>query len=198
MKTPKILQRRARLCLAAAAAALALALPALVFAHDELMAVVTISPGPPRVDEPCQVTVRFETSFGQPVRLPAARVWVSGEMLGHVMPPVEAELLLSDGGGERTGTVSFNMSGEWRVTVRMEEPDDLMEASFDLRVGRGTDPTTEETAVFTVQMMEPPRPTAFSAWLVLLGAAALTAVGVGGAALVRYARSQRRAGLEGV
>lgn len=123
---------------ALAAAALALAAPRLP-AHEATRATIVVSPQHPRVGRACRVEVTLRTVGG--LARSAQRAWIVGEMTGHPMRPVEAELRRGAGDVDFVGELDFTMEGPWLVTLRVQDGGSVLWAPLEWQVvGEGDDP----------------------------------------------------------
>jgi hypothetical protein len=102
--------------------------------HAVAKAALSFSPQTPRVGQAWQLSIAIQSS--DRALHPARRVKVVGEMTGHAMRPVEVELTRTSDGGTYEGALAFTMRGPWRITVRVEDLNDVLTAAFDLEVVR--------------------------------------------------------------
>jgi hypothetical protein len=153
-------------------AAVSLAAAALSADVTGTHAYVTIAPVHPRVEEPCRVSASLRTRNGYP--LFPQHVTIVGEMTGHPMRPVEAELQRAPGAGEFTGTLAFTMRGPWRLTLRVEEGSSALVGVAGIEVV-GADADTGGSEIrYMVDLAQPPRANLLPPAWVLAGAIALT------------------------
>jgi hypothetical protein len=102
--------------------------------HGAVRATITIGPQMPSVGQAWRITASFPAADR---RLhPARRVEVIGEMTGHPMRPVEAELSPTGEPGTFSGVLHFTMRGPWMVTLRVEDLNDVMTGALEVNVVR--------------------------------------------------------------
>ena len=156
-------------------------------AHDILHATIAMTPGKPHVEAPSQIEVTLTTSAGVPPHLVGGRLWVSGAMPGHAMPPLEAPLRATTKPGVFVGELAFSMSGPWFVSLNLTEDNgESMIATFEMVVARYDDPETTETGVHKVDMLLTEGRNMVPPMWVLLGAIALILVAEGTALTYHY------------
>lgn len=127
--------------------------------HNSVPALLTYSPQMPHVGQRWQVQVSLQSPDPTAVH-PARRVWLVGEMTGHPMRPVEAELTRADMAGNMyAGALEFTMRGPWRVTVRVEELIDVVEGSLALDVVGDDESTGLDALRDAVLLQRPDQPT---------------------------------------
>lgn len=161
------------------AAAWAIAVAPLTADLTGTHAIVAISPAHPRVDEPCHVRVSLRAKNGYAI-VPQ-RATIVGEMTGHPMRPVEAELVpavaqgVSPAPSDLTTTLAFTMSGPWRLTLRVEEGAAVLVGTTAIDVvGEGADTGGPEIRLL-VDLLQPARANLIPPSWVAIGAIALTA-----------------------
>ena len=100
--------------------------------HNGIAAFVTVTPGRPGAGQACQISV---VAIGPTGALASARVTLIGEMTGHPMPPLRANLQPTVAKGRYAGEMTFTMAGPWKMTLEVDHLGETMWASFDLAVG---------------------------------------------------------------
>lgn len=156
-------------------------------AHEVLHASIVMTPGKPHVDAPSQVEVTLTTSAGVAPHLIGGRLWISGVMPGHAMPPLDGPLKATTTPGVFVGEIAFSMSGPWHVSVNLEEETgETMIATFEMVVARDTDPDTRDSAVHKVDLVVAEGRSMVPPMWVLLGAIALIVLAEGTALTYHY------------
>jgi hypothetical protein len=180
--------RAGRRTAVAAIAALLLAQP-LLSGHNGVVAVVTVTPGRPIAGEASRVTVVALGPTGA-LALPGQRLRLIGEMTGHAMPPLRAELQPGAIKGLYVGELSFTMAGPWKMTLEIDQQGETMWATFGMEAGSEGDATGAPRR-YDLEMLDPVQPTLFSPTWVVLVAVGLTVAAEGTAIAFRLRRRRR-------
>lgn len=171
-----------------AAAGLALA-ASFTIAHEAMRATLVVSPQHPRVGRECRVDVTLRTASG--LARFVQRAWIVGEMTGHPMRPVVAELRRTGGEHDFTGELAFTMAGPWRVTLHVQDGRDVLWAPLEWEVvPTDVDPGAPEMG-YAVDLREPEKANVLPPAWALAGALALVAAMQGAAVLFERKRRRR-------
>jgi hypothetical protein len=142
-------------------------LPSVASGHEAVKALVDMTPGLPRAGETCVVEVTVLAPPGVPVLEQIQGVRLTGEMTGHAMTPVEADLAPVAGRGGYTGRVALTMGGPWQFTIRIKVANEEMWATFPVEAVRA-DQTGDPVGLrHIVEMRDPVRANVLPPWQVV-------------------------------
>ncbi len=145
-----------------------------VFAHDAVKAIVLLKNGDPRLAAASAIAVSVLAPPGMPTARQVQRVTLSGAMTGHAMPPLDVELTRDGFAGEYAGRIAFTMAGPWRLTVRIDLPNEQMWGTLDVPVRAESAAFDPRPLRFVVEMQDPVRQTLFPPLRTAAAAIALT------------------------
>ena len=158
---------RRGLTLALVTFAAAALVPSVVSGHDAVKALVDMTPGVPRAGETCVVEVTVLAPPGVPVLEQIQGVRIIGEMTGHSMTPVEADLAPVAGRGGYAGRLALTMGGPWQLTIRIKVANEEMWATFPVEAVRA-DQTGDPLGLrHIVEMRDPVRANVLPPWQVV-------------------------------
>lgn len=158
-------------------------------AHELRRGRLVLTSGAPIAGQSVDLEVVILGADERPTPLIDTQVFVTADMTAHPMAPVTAELksLLSD--RKRAGTLRFTMSGQWRLTLEIVEPDeDERVAVVPLTVLPAGAAASLTPTVINFGLDVPLRPTVFDPWQVVWASLALVAA----AELIALSGSLRR------
>jgi hypothetical protein len=128
-------------------------------------AVLTATPQNPAVGQGWQVKVSLQ---GEDTRQHHGwHLRLSGEMMGHPMPPIETVLSEAGEAGSHTGALTFTMRGPWRVTLRLENQSEALLGAFDMDVVNPGETIGADEMHYEIAMVAPVRPTLVRPWTVV-------------------------------
>ena len=173
------------------------ALAAPLSAHESVKAIVVLRPGMPRVGEPCAIEVSVLAPPGVPVIDQIQRVHIVGEMSGHPMRPVEADLAAGTDRGVYRGQFALTMGGAWTVTLRITVAGEDMWATFPLEGLSPSKPGDTGGMRHVLELRDPERANLVSPWVIVASTGGLIVLLEALALLARRRRRSDGPGVQG-
>ena len=164
--------------------------PSVASGHDAVKALVDMTPGVPRAGETCVVEVTVLAPPGVPVLEQIQGVRIIGEMTGHSMTPVEADLARVAGRGGYAGRLALTMGGPWQLTIRIKVANEEMWATFPVEAVRADQTGDPRRLRHIVEMRDPVRANVLPPWQVVGWTIALIVVLEGAAAGFKWRRGR--------
>lgn len=160
--------------------------------HNTVGAALVMRPQLPSMGRPWAISIVLRSTDGLPH--PNRRVRLVAEMTGHAMRPESVELSRSDEPDVYSGTLVLTMRGPWKITVRMEDVNDLMLGSFNVQAGGDADGNGAPEMRDLVQLARPVRPNLVPPGWVVAAAFGLTVAFQAGARLLQHRCRTRPSG----
>lgn len=139
--------------------------------HAVTTAALVMTPQSPRVGEPWRLSVSLTSA--DPSQHPGRKVRAVADMTGHRMRPIVTELVLTPDGSGYEGTMAFTMRGPWKVTLSVQDLNDVLTADYFIGVV-GSDASTgmwEMRAL--LDLHRPVHPNIIPPWWTVAGTVAL-------------------------
>jgi hypothetical protein len=141
--------------------------PSPAAAHESVKAIIVMEPGVPRAGETVAVDVSVLAPPGLPLLDQIQGVRIVGQMTGHNMTPVEANLSPTAERGGYRGACVLTMSGPWEMTIHIKVANEEMWGVFPVDAVRADQAGDPIGMRYIVEMRDPIRANILSPWLVV-------------------------------